>query len=66
MRIAMIASEGAPFIKTGGLGDVMQALPEALAKQPHNEIVLILPCYKRIKETYMDQLEFITNFEVNL
>ena len=66
MRIAMIASEGAPFIKTGGLGDVMQALPEALAKQPHNEIVLVLPCYKRIKETYGSQLEFITSFEVNL
>ena len=66
MRIAMIASEGAPFIKTGGLGDVMQALPEALAKQPHNEVVLVLPCYKRIKETYADQLEFVTNFEVNL
>ena len=66
MRIAMIASEGAPFIKTGGLGDVMQALPEALAGMPHNEIVLVLPCYKRIKEAYADQLEFVTNFEVNL
>ena len=66
MRIAMIASEGAPYIKTGGLGDVMQALPEALAGMPHNEIVLVLPCYKRIKEAYADQLEFVTNFEVNL
>ena len=27
MRIAMVASEAAPFVKTGGLGDVMQALP---------------------------------------
>ena len=66
MRIAMIASEGAPFIKTGGLGDVMQALPEALAKIPHNEICLILPYYKRVKDAYADQMEFVTNFEVNL
>ena len=66
MRIAMIASEGAPFIKTGGLGDVMQALPEALAKIPHNEICLILPYYKRVKDNFGDQMEFITNFEVNL
>ena len=66
MRIAMIASEGAPFIKTGGLGDVMQALPEALAKIPHNEICLILPYYKRVKDAFADQMEFITNFEVNL
>lgn len=66
MRIAMIASEGAPFIKTGGLGDVMQALPEALAGMPHNEIRLLLPCYKRVKENYGDQLEYVTNFEVNL
>ena len=66
MRIAMIASEGAPFIKTGGLGDVMQALPEALAKIPHNEVCLILPYYKRVKDAFADQMEFITNFEVNL
>ena len=66
MRIAMIASEGAPFIKTGGLGDVMQALPEALAKIPHNEVCLILPYYKRVKDAYADQMEFVTNFEVNL
>ncbi len=66
MRIAMAASEGAPFVKTGGLGDVMQALPQALSKIPHNEICLFLPCYKRVKEAYGDQLEFLTHFEVNL
>ena len=38
MRIAMVASEAAPFVKTGGLGDVMQALPAALSKLKGNEI----------------------------
>ena len=32
MKIAMVASEAAPFVKTGGLGDVMQALPAELSK----------------------------------
>ena len=32
MKIAVVASEAAPFVKTGGLGDVMQALPLALSK----------------------------------
>lgn len=34
MKIAMVASEASPFIKTGGLGDVMEALPLALAQIP--------------------------------
>ncbi len=66
MKIAMVASEGAPFIKTGGLGDVMQALPEALAAIPHNEVCVFLPCYQRVKERYGDQLDLVTHFEVNL
>ena len=43
MKIAMAASEAAPFIKTGGLGDVMQALPEALGLLEGNEVCLFLP-----------------------
>ena len=39
MKIAMIASEAAPFVKTGGLGDVMQALPGELAKLKGNEVI---------------------------
>lgn len=66
MRIAMIASEAAPFVKTGGLGDVLQALPEALAAIPHNELCVILPCYRRVKERYGDQLKLLTHFEVRL
>ena len=38
MRIAMVASEAAPFVKTGGLGDVMQALPTELSRIRGNEI----------------------------
>ena len=46
MKIAMVASEAAPFVKTGGLGDVMQALPAELSKIKGNVIELFLPYYK--------------------
>ena len=48
MRIAVLASEGAPYVKSGGLGDVMEALPSALARIEGNEVVLVLPYYKKI------------------
>ena len=50
MKIAVLASEGAPYCKSGGLGDVMEALPAALARIEGNEVVLILPYYQKIKE----------------
>ena len=50
MKIAMIASEAAPFVKTGGLGDVLQALPDELARVEGNEVALFLPYYKTIKQ----------------
>ena len=43
MKIAILASEGAPYAKSGGLGDVMEALPSALARTEGNQVVLILP-----------------------
>ena len=50
MKILYAASEGAPFIKTGGLGDVAEALPLELCKIDGNEIVVFLPFYKAVKE----------------
>lgn len=47
MRILIAASEAAPFAKTGGLGDVVGALPKELAKLGH-EVVVFLPRYKSI------------------
>ena len=43
MKIAIVASEGAPYCKSGGLGDVMKALPEALSRIEGHEVLLILP-----------------------
>ena len=47
MKIAMIASEGAPFAKTGGLADVVGALPLAL-EYYGQEVIIIMPGYKCI------------------
>ena len=66
MRIAMVASEAAPFVKTGGLGDVMQALPNALSKLKGNEICLFLPYYKRIKEDPAIETEQVGSFSMEL
>lgn len=66
MKIALAASEAAPYVKTGGLGDVMQALPEALSQIPGNEVCLFLPYYRRIKYNPAFETEFLGSFSVNL
>jgi len=47
VKILVVASEAAPFVKTGGLGDVIGALPPALAKRGH-ELMVVLPKYSAI------------------
>lgn len=66
MKIAILASEGAPYIKSGGLGDVMEALPSALARIPGNEVALILPYYKKIMDNPAYDVEQIAQFYVAL
>ena len=66
MRIAVCASEGAPYCKSGGLGDVMEALPAALARIPGNEVVLILPYYNKIKHNARFPTEKVGELRVQL
>ena len=66
MKIAILASEGAPYAKSGGLGDVMEALPAALARIEGNEVILILPYYKKIKENPKYPVEDLGHFDVGL
>ncbi len=66
MRIAVLASEGAPYVKSGGLGDVMEALPAALARMEGNSVVLMLPYYKKIKDNPAYPVEKVTQFHVSL
>ena len=66
MKIAILASEGAPYVKSGGLGDVMEALPSALARIAGNEVVLFLPYYKKIKYNPAIQTELALYCSVTL
>ena len=66
MRIAVCASEGAPYAKSGGLGDVMEALPAALQRIEGNEVALFLPYYYKIKVNSAYLTEKVADFRVRL
>ncbi len=57
MKILMVSSEVAPYAKSGGLGDVVGALPRALVKQGH-EVAVVMPKYGCIDEKYVSQMEY--------
>ena len=63
--IAFIGSECYPFVKTGGLGDVMYALPKALVKQ-NCDVKVILPRYKCIPWEYQEKMIYRGSFEMDL
>ena len=66
MNILFAASEAAPYIKTGGLGDVAQALPEALSENKNTNVYVFLPYYKSVKNNPAIETEFVKSFAVNL
>ncbi|MBO4217637.1 MAG: glycogen synthase [Clostridia bacterium] len=68
MKILYAASEALPFASTGGLADVMGALPAAVkASLPkRSEVVVIMPLYRQIKLKFSDRLEFVGSTYVNL
>ena len=63
--IAFIGSECYPFVKTGGLGDVMYALPKALVKQ-NCDVKVILPRYKCIPWEYQEKMVYRGSFQMGL
>ena len=63
--VLMVASEGLPFVKTGGLADVIGSLPGALADQG-NEVKVVLPLYRKIAEKYMNDLYFCCEYTVSI
>ena len=64
-RIAFIGSECYPFIKTGGLGDVMYALPRALIRQ-NCEVRVFMPLYRCIPEKYKTDMVYRGSFMMDL
>ncbi len=64
-RIAYIASECVPFIKTGGLADVVGTLPKIFDKSEY-DVRIIIPNYMCIPSKYKEKLKFITNFQMDI
>lgn len=59
MKILFVGAEAIPFVSTGGLGDVLGSLPSALAKNGENDVRVVLPLHRAIKEKFMKELDFI-------
>ena len=65
MKVLFAASEASPFIKTGGLGDVIGALPVAL-KELGVDARVIIPKYRDINDEIKNKLKYINNFTVKV
>lgn len=65
MNILFVASEAHPFIKTGGLGDVIGALPPSL-KDLGVDVRVVIPNYRNIKEEIRNNLKYIDSFDVKV
>ena len=64
-KIVFVASEAVPFIKTGGLADVVGSLPKCFPKDEF-EVIVIIPKYACMKPEYKEQLKSVTNFYMEL
>lgn len=65
MQIVFASAECAPFVKTGGLGDVAGSLPAALVRAGA-EVIVVVPKYATIKDEYKAQMEHFSDFYVSL
>lgn len=65
LKVLIVASEVAPYVKSGGLGDVAGSLPKAL-KKLGIDVRVVLPKYKIIKEEHLKDVSFVGSFPVSL
>ncbi|MFV0381268.1 MAG: glycogen synthase GlgA [Breznakia sp.] len=63
MRILHVASEGLPYVKSGGLADVIGSLPHSVQSKDI-DVDIFMPLYKRIIDKYMGQMEFVFHIDI--
>lgn len=64
-KILFVASESVPFIKTGGLADVVGSLPKNFNKDEY-DCRVIIPKYQCMNENFKNQLQYVTHFYMDL
>ena len=64
-KILFVASECVPFVKTGGLADVVGALPKYFDKEKY-EVRVILPNYRFIPAKWKERMQFVTSFYMDM
>ena len=64
-KVLFVASEAVPYIKTGGLADVVGSLPKCFPKE-YFDVRVIIPKYACMKEELKNQLRYVTNFYMDL
>ena len=65
MKILFVASESVPFVKTGGLADIVGALAPVLAKAGH-DVRVVIPDFSAIPQNYQSEMSHVIDFEVQL
>ena len=63
MKVLFVSFESLPFVKTGGLADVVYALPKALDSKEF-EVRVVMPLFKSIKEQYYDGMKYLDHIYV--
>ena len=60
-KVLFVSFESLPFVKTGGLADVVYALPKSLDRQQF-EVRVVMPMFKAVKEKYYDGMKYLDIF----
>ena len=66
MKLLFVTSEANPYAASGGLGDVMGALPAALAENSDNEVSVIMPYYNTVSEPYRSKMKKVADISFKL
>ena len=66
MKLLFVTSEANPYAASGGLGDVMGALPAALAEKEGMDVSVIMPLYNTVSETYRSRMQKVKDLEFKL